>query len=340
MANGPLTLLDIAVRNGNNVATVVEDVVTVAPEWGIIPATQRTGISYDVLRRIGNPHGQFRRVGTGVPMLKSEWDRDTKPMFYFDCQMNVGQDIVQAQTAQSKATVGDILADEAMANVRGSSQYFGEQTWYGQSADPNGFFGAATMLSSASGSDLSAGGGPANTSSAYLCWLDPDNNNPKGLHYLVGLDGTMTFPDWQMMQSLKGTDGGGRQLYATSWYNGFSFYCGLNVGSDYSVFRIKNIDLTHPLTDALGAALVTAVPLGRRQNLRWFMNRYAAQSLQTARAAGNVSVVTPGVPGGGIYAALPTELAGFPITLTDSLSNVENAGVFTPAATFPTDDIH
>ena len=134
----------------------------------------------------------------------------------------------------------------------------------------------------------------------------------------------MTFREWTILQTIMGTNALGTNLYATAWTTGFSFYIGLNVASAYSVFQVYNIDQTHPLTDALGAALVTAVPLNRRAKLRWFMNRYAAQTLQTSRAAGNIAVVTPGVPAGGVYAALPTELAGFPITVTDSLLPTRN----------------
>src|SRR5687767_2178974 len=99
MPDGTLTLLDLALRNGEKVGSVVDDVTTVAPEWSIIPAVPREGTSYDVLRRTALPNGNFRDVGDGVVLTKGGWDRETKPMYFFDAQMDVDEAIVQAQTA-------------------------------------------------------------------------------------------------------------------------------------------------------------------------------------------------------------------------------------------------
>lgn len=338
MAFAPITLLDIAQRkNGNKIAALIEDVTIAAPEWGMIPAIQVPGTSYDILRRVGLPHGRFRAVGDGVPMLKSEWARETKPMGYFDNQLRIGQDIVLAQTRGDDSKVPDILSDEAGANIAGSAIYFGTQTYYGTMYDPAGFLGLNAMVSDLPGGDIDAGGTAGSTSSAYLCYLDDNQNNPMGLHFAVGLDGKMSFGEWMKLQSQVGTDAFGHNKYRTDWTNSFEFYVGLNVGSKTAVFRVKNIDLTHPLTDVMAAQLIAAIPVARRRNLHWLMNRTAAFTLQKSRAGGNVAVVTPGVGPGGIFAALPTELAGYPITVTDSLLNTETAGV----ATLPdyTDDI-
>ncbi len=349
MAFAPITLLDIAERkNGNKVAALIEDVVIAAPEWGLIPAITVDGTSYDMLRRVGLPHGRFRPVGDGVPMLKSEWSRETKPMGYFDDQLRIGQDIVLAQSRGNDAVIPDVLADEASANVTGSMIYFGTQTYYGTMYDPAGFLGLNAMVSDnrtaaqvtanvINPADINAGGAAGSTSSAYLCYFDDNPTSPKGLHFAIGLGGKMAFGDWMKLQSMIGTDANGHAKFRTDWTNAFEFYCGLNVGSKYAVFRIRNIDLTHPLTDGLAAQLISAIPVARRNNLRWLMNRTAAFSLQQARSNANVAVVTPGVPQGGLYAALPTELGGYPITVTDSLLNTETDGV----ATLPdyTDDI-
>src|ERR1051325_6947905 len=114
MANQPYTLLDIAIRNGDHVGAVVEEVTTEAPEWGLIPAVSQEGTSYDVLRRTVLPAGSFRAVGDGVKGQKSEWARETKPMFVFEAQMNVPEDVEKAQTKSQKITTGDLLADETM----------------------------------------------------------------------------------------------------------------------------------------------------------------------------------------------------------------------------------
>lgn len=318
MANKVFTLLDLAARSGENVAAVVEDVTTVAPEFSVIPAIARGGVSYDILRRTGLPAGAFRKVGNGVDMGKSIWERETKPMFVFEAQMTIGEDIVKAQTSQSRATTGDILADEAIATVRGSIINIGAQAYYGIKADAEGFAGLATQ----SNTDISAGGTNGACTSAYLCWLDSTPINPQGVHFAVGLDGAFTFNEWARQQ-VTGAD----SKKTTAWVNNFMFYLGLAVGSPLSVFRITRIDAAHPLTDALAAQLVSKVPLARRNGLRWFMNRTAAYTLQAARATVNIATGgNKGVAGAGVFPDMPEMLAGYPITMTDSLLDTETNG--------------
>ncbi len=327
MARAPITLLDIALTNGDNVASVVNDVTTVAPEWSTIPAVTRQGISYDVLRTVGLPHGYFRPVGDGVPMDKTDLVRESKPLFPFETFLTVGEDVVDAQTSQSKASVGDILTREASNNIVGSGLYMGTQTWYGKNWDANGFFGLATQVSA--GCEIDAGGGAggttATTSSFYLLWLDGDQNNPQGVHYVVGRQGAMNFKPWMLLPVNKGmtTEASPRPKQAMAFFSNFMFYTGLAPASAYSVFRIKNIDAAHPLTDGLVAQLVSLIPLNRRAGLRGFTNRFASYTLQTSRGG-----VTPvgAVGGGGIYPGQPTEVQGFPITVTDSLVSTEING--------------
>lgn len=312
-----ITLLDLAARSGDNVAAVIEDVTTIAPEFSVIPAITRNGVSYDVLRRVGLPAGGFRKVGNGIDMSKSSWERETKPMFAFEAFMQITEDIVKAQTAQSRASVGDILADEAIATVRGSIINIGAQTYYGTKASADGFSGLATQ----SAFDLSAGGSGATTTTAYLCWLDSNPTNPQGVHFAVGEDAAFNFGDW-LRTKVTGADGKNTMGYI----NNFMFFIGLAVGSPLSVWRCTKIDDTHALTDQLGAQLVSKVPLARRNGLRWFMNRRAGYLLQNSRATVNVANNGKGVPAAGVYPELPESCAGYPITFTDSLSDAETNG--------------
>lgn len=313
MPDGPLTLLDLANRSGDNVHAVVDEVHTFAPEWGRIPAVPRLGTSYEVIKRTGLPSGDFRGVGKGVKMTKSTTDRDVKPMFIFDCQINVGEDIVKAQTAQSKANFGEVLADEALQNIRGSAIKFGSQFYYGQKASADGFFGLATQVSV----DMSAGGATnTDTTSVYLVYLDPNPRNPQGVHFTVGLDGNMSFGEWQKAQVDKGNN-----TRATEWWTNFMFYCGLCVSSEKSVLRIKNVKSGNPFTDEAGAELLSKMPLDRKGNLLWLMNANARFLLQKSRAG-----VAVNQGQGGNFPDVPTSCQGIPILCTDSLVNTERDG--------------
>jgi hypothetical protein len=324
-AAAPITLLDLAIRNGENIAAVVEDVTTVAPELGIVPAIAIDGTSYDILRRTGLPAGTFSQVGGGVAMGRSTWARETKPMFLFQAQMLVGNDIVLAQTARQKVTVGDVLADEAIATIRGSVLNLGQQMYYGTKADANGFAGLHSLIAAAD--EINAGGAGGASTSAYLCWLDPSEINPQGVHFALGMNGTMDFGEWMQQQvAISGTPGAAGAKYTTAWVNGMMFFIGFATASAQSVWRIRGIDLTHGLTDALGAQLLAKVPIARRNNLRWFMNKTAAFTLQSSRSTISLAVADR-VGGAGAYPGLPTELQGYPITWTDSLLDTETAGI-------------
>ena len=323
MPNGPLTLLDLAARSGDNVAAVIEDVTTLAPEFATVPAITRSGTSYDVLRRIALPNGSFRKVGNGVNVTKSEWDRETKPMYVFEALMQIGEDIVKAQTAQSRATVGDILADEAMANVRGSTINFGLQMYYGQNASANGFTGLATQVFNDLDNQGAASNAGSINTSVYLCWMDSSPVNPQGIHFAVGEDGAFNFGDWfrQQVVSLDNKK-------TIAWVNNFMFFAGFAIGSTKAVSRVKNCTTLKPFTDSVGAQLISQIPVARRKDLRWFMNRDAAYQLQQSRQT-TIAIGTgtnKGVTGAGVFPEMPTECQGYPITLTDSLLSTESGG--------------
>lgn len=306
---GPITLLDLAMRSGENVGAVVEDVTTTAPEWATFPAVPREGTTYDVLRRTELPRGGFRDVGGGVQQSKSAHERDPKKLYFFDAQMGIDEATVQAQTSGGMASTGDVLADEATATVRGSAIQFGIQAYYGVKADAKGFEGISSMVGA--GDDLDAGGGGgADTTSVYLVWLDPDPLNPQGVHFSVGKKGMFNFGDWKKQQVTLAD-----QTRRMDYVNNFSFYVGLAASSARSVFRIKKVKAGFAWTDDLGAQLLAKVPLGRRANLRWLANPNAGYLLQKSRTTDFVKSVPT-----------PTECQGVPIIYTDSIVNTEKSG--------------
>jgi len=124
------------------------------------------------------------------------------------------------------------------------------------------------------------------------------------------------------------TSTGNKQLMA--YVSNISTWIGLGIGSATSVWRVAGITKTAgaDLTDVRGHHLISKVPLNRRQGLRWFMNRTAAFTLQASRKAIGQVIAGPG--GTPAFAPYPTELAGIPITITDSITDTEtNSGTTT-----------
>lgn len=299
-----LNLLDIANRANNDaVVGLIEEVITVAPEFDVIPARTRSGTSYRVGKRTALPTGGFRDANAGVTPGKSTYESEIKPMYFFDALLQVDEAIVKADAGEGDA-MGDILANESSGIVQGSGITLGRQIFYGQTADSKGFNGFEAQFGGSAFEVDATGTGTVEN--AWLAWLDP---NWQGVHMVVGNGGQMDLKPWDQQYVPDPADATKQFL---AWMSNFSFYCGLAVNSAYSLYRVKNITLAKPLTDQLGATLMSKVPLSRRAGMHWFMSKTALLSLQLARYG---VTLTPGQ-----FPPTPDSLAGAPITVTDTLA--------------------
>lgn len=321
------TLLDISLRSGKGVHSLIEGVLTVAPELSMFPTFPKAGITYSTLTRTSIPSGHFRKVGEGVGLEKSEWKREVGSMALFEAQMRVPEDIVMAARSENPELVtGDILADEAIATLKGSANRIGSQSWYGVKIDADGFAGLSTQVATAT-NEVNAGGATnTDTSSVYLLDLDNNSVNPQGVHFLLGNGGRMNFaPTWGTQQIETAAASG---KFFNAFTNNFLAYLGLVVARPEAVYRVKNVKAGNAFTDAIGAELLAKVPLALRNNksrLRWFMNSNAAFLLQSSRQA--TLVTENGAKMQGTFPAMPTECQGIPIELTDSLVTTERNGL-------------
>lgn len=307
-----LTLLDIAKRTNNDrIIGTVEEVTTFAPEIRTILARPKAGTSYQIHRRTKLPQGSFRGANEGSPLTKSETEQVLAQMYFFDTQLQVDESLVQADDGE----LGDVLAFEAMGAVQGSFDYLGKQTWYGENANTKGFQGLreyATQTNSVNAEGVTA------VSTAYLLWMPPTYH---GVFFDIGLRGAMEFPEWRKHQIVDSNS----NPY-TAYVSNMSFWIGLNVASANAVYRVNNLTTAKPFTDALGAELLAKVPMARRNNLVWFVNREVAFQLQKSRSSiGNVQADTGGTPA---FSPLPVECQGIPIVITDSLDSNESPVTF------------
>jgi Major capsid protein GP7 len=325
MASGPYTLLDLATRSGEGVTSLIEGVLTYAPELTLVPTFPKAGITYTTLTRTAIPSGDFRDVGSGTGLQKSEWKRESGSMCLFDANMRIMEDIVIAARAENPDLItGDILADEAIQTVRGSVIKICSQFWYGSNISTKGFAGLSTQVDTTNNEVDAGGSGGADSSSAYLVYFDPNPVNPQGVHMFLGNGGRMQMsPQW-IKQQIEVSSG----KFAMGFANNFLSYLGLVVPRPESVYRIKNITSSNKLTDDLGAQLLAKIPLGlqtNKSNWRWFMNAKARLYLQQSRTT--VSVV--GIPGPqGAYTPVPTTLQDIVIQPTDSLRSTDRAGLY------------
>lgn len=332
-----LNLLDIAKRNGSDPEIgLIEDVITFAPEFGVLPVRPLSGVTFKSTLRTAYPGASFRPVNAGVTPGKSAYEQKLAECFFMDGQLQVDEALPDSEDR----SVGDVLADEATGQMRGLAITGASQLYYGTAADANGFQGLATFVGSSSTLTISAGGTGTVTTSAYLVYIDI-----QGVHFVAGRTCTpragigdpaepageptiiaapFSLGEWRKQQVAVGTGGS----VAMAFVNNIKGWLGLAYGSRYSAFRVRNIMPTgtagQQLTDTLGQNLLSQVPLHIRNSgkLRWFMNRGARFSLQSSRAT--VSTVGK-VPSTGLFPDVPSELGGVPIICTDSLVTTETA---------------
>jgi len=331
-ALGPWTLMDLANRTGRHVTSLMEGVLTYAPEMRTIPAFPRNGLDYSTLIRTELPSGDFAKVGSGIATQKSVWDKQVGSMSKFEANIRVAEDIVIATMAQTEdLQIPDILADEAVAFMRGSAIRLGSQFWYGTKISTDGFAGLSTQVDTGNNEVDAGGSGAADSSSVYLVMIDDNSVNPQGIHFVVGNGGRMKFSDTWLKQQVNDPNDATKLMMA--YCNNFLSYLGLVMPRTQALYRVKNVTLTanQGFTDAVASALWRKVPLALRADKskwRWFMNANPLYTLQASRAT--VTVATPGnkgVSSGGVFPDVPDSCLGIPIVPTDSLLTTERAGL-------------
>ena len=317
------TLLDLAARSGSDpVIGLVESAISFAPELGFIEALPKEGTSYKVTRRTTLPTAQFVQHGQGVTTSKSTYVQETKDMF----PMLVNLEIPTITAEGSGDQLGDFLAQEADGAVKNAFFHISQQMYYGGltgssvpssfTVDNLGFEGFVSIINGDTAYEIDAGGASGSSTSAYLVAM-----HRQGVTLAVGKNGAMTMPPFVEQQVVSGGNSTSGFQKQPAYVSSFKGWFGLTIANKYSVYRVKHIDATHPLTDALGNQLLANIPTQYRLGLRWFMNEFGSYSLQKARSSvGYQPAGSTGNPG---YAPAPTELAGQPIVVTSAILNTE-----------------
>jgi hypothetical protein len=161
------TLYDLAVLHRADPFTgLIEDVTTLAPEFGSFGAVKRDGTWYEVASRTTLPTAQFRYVNQGVATSKSTYKKQLKEMFNLEVQLQMDEAIWKADPGN----IGSLWQLEAAGAMKAAGILIGQQVWYGTNADSKGFTGVRNQLAYTVA--LQTGGNNTNTTSAYLTWMD------------------------------------------------------------------------------------------------------------------------------------------------------------------------
>lgn len=309
-----VTLLDLAKLNGSDqVVGLIEENLTFAPEVEKLPARIIKGTSYRIVTRTSYPGVGFRTANDGVAATKSEFDSKIVECFIIDGQIRADKAVADAY--DQGASAWQMI--EASGVTRQALIEIGSQVFYGTSVDSKGFPGLTEIHTALSnGIVVDAGGTTATTGSSV--WGVKFGN--EGVTLILGNGTTLDLGDWQVQQVAGAT----ASTYYTAYTNGLTGWVGLQVGSKYSIGRLKDAteDSGKGVTDARLAELLSKYPIGYRPDA-WFMNRRSAYQLQSSRSSTVNALSAKSATGAEVWAPLPTESNGIPIVVTDSIGSTE-----------------
>lgn len=299
------TMLDIAKRTGTDeLVGLIDETSKATPEVRIAAARTISGTSYKTKIRVGLPGGDYwRDANDGSTPGKQKIENRRIETFIFNpkwvCDKAVADDSEDGPVAY--------IAEEAEAITEGAMQQLGRQFYYGRAAS-GGSKGSPGLLDvyDAANMEVDAGGSTNRSSVWAVKWGNKD------VQWVIGRNGTFELTDVTTQQM-----NGENNQPMTSYIQEILARIGVQVGSVYSVGRIKNVDTTsgHELTDDLIYELLFKFPAGVQPDVL-LMNPRSLQLLRESRQATNAT---------GAPAPIPDSVGGVPIAVTDSINNDEAA---------------
>ena len=305
------TLLDIAKLNGSDtVVGLIEEVITSAPEFAVLPARTIRGTSYNTVSRTAYPSVGFRQANAATTAGQSTFTNRMVECFILSALVTADKAVASAYEDGAAAW----QAMEAMGVMRQAMIEVGQQLFYGTNTthggNANGFPGLL-QLHDTTNMVVDAGGTTDNVStSVYLC-----ATGAQSTQLVLGNNTSLELSDWRT-ETISSVP---------SYVADLTGWIGLQMVNPYAVARIKKIttDSTKTLSDALIASALSKFPVGVQPNVI-FMNRRSAYQLQASRTV--VLNVGPTAKASGameIVAPYPTSAFGIPIVVTDNIVSTE-----------------
>lgn len=325
----PLTLLDIAKRNGHDAIVgiieeatkAVPEVSGVHPESGIVipgvgDSRTITGTSYKTLVRKTLPTVPFRDGNQGSAGIKSIWENRLVETFIMNPRWNVDKAVAD----KSEDGWQMLMADEAFGITQAAFLTLGRQFYYGRrlaadlqvdaagllGGDARGFNGLLDVYDAAT-RNIDAGGTTAGTGSSV--WAV--KFGPQAVRWVYGANGAIDPTEVDQRDVL---DTG--SLPYTAYFQEMFLYPGLQISSPRYIARLKKLtaDAGKGLTDLKLSALMETFDVGVRPDAL-FMSKRSRRQLRDSRTATNDT---------GKEAPLPTDYDGVPIVVTESISITES----------------
>lgn len=297
------TLLDIAVINAADPTVgLIEEATQSHPEITMGAARTIPGQSYKTLVRTSLPTVSFRNANEGTAVSKSTFQNRRVETFV----LNPPWECDRAVADRDIDGPEECVAREAVGILESAFQTLARQLYYGPSAkgDAKGFPGFVDAVDTVNMVVDATGTGSEASSVWAVKWGDRDVRWVWGEHGLLQVEDPIL---------VRLTDGSSNPYMA--YHQELLAYPGLQVGSKFSIGRIKNLTTGKGLTDDLCFDLLETFPTGKKPDM-FLMTRRSQGQLRKDRTATNAT---------GAPAPIPTEVGGVPIYTTEGILNTETA---------------
>ncbi len=299
----PTTAEVLAYRNTEKLIGLIRETLKIYPEinnFFAVPVEQTT---YKTLIETALPTVGFRADNVGRETQKPNWEVRNVECKFLDASWDVDEKVVNEFAWGAE----NFLQEQTRSHIEATLAKIAVQTWYGTTADADGFIGIASYLNSLSvPTVINAGGSAANGCTSVFAV----STGLQKVGYAWGRYGKI---DDGPVEMVRIADPVNPEKTFYGWGQKITGHVGLQVGTPKCIGRICNITDTKPLTDALIADLLASFETGFQPE-GLYMTRQARAMLQKSRTAYNQQ---------GVPAPFPNEAFGVPIYVTDSLGNTE-----------------
>ena len=310
MADSPITIADM-VYNSLDVNDVeARDIRNMAPWYMSMPMeVSSNGDVHKYTKVTAAPVVGFRQPNTGRDISKTGRELVTVNLSILDFSTATDKAVADADIRGAGYTISkEIREHVAAALFKAESQIINGQvaTAGGDAAGHTGFADAiATLNDGTTGNVCMQPGTPGTTADSQTSvWFVREGE--MDMMAVMHGDG-LQMGDTQVTPWI---DHGNSNSY-TAYYTPGVSWCGLQIGSIWSVARLCNVETA--LTDADLSKVIAAFPAARRPT-RILMTPKSQGLLQDSRTATN----TTGAP-----APFPESAFGIPITTVDSITHTE-----------------
>jgi len=305
-----LNALDIAKLNaGDEMSALIEKNKNAAPELALFPAFEIAGTSATTCIRTGYPAGAFKKLGGGVTPGGSSFDNVQFSLYNYDNPLQERDDIMKSHRKGRDFALALALSGA----VKGAFELMGKAVYYGARSFGGGVdaFPGLIDLYDSTTKFVDAGGTTASTGSSV--WFIKFGDQEDGLVSMIFGNGRgLSARDWLLQQLVIDSATG---TVADGWTNSLNAAVGVQLADVDAAVRIGKLteDSGKGLTDTLGYKALEKFPVGMKPDVA-LMTRRSQRQLRDSRT---------GTGGGAPNIALPTDIAGIPIVLTDSILNTE-----------------